>query len=126
MSTQAYINRKLTELYKRRAAGRFTAPLCQGCGKAKANDHDHTISQRKCKQSGHPEWIYDNSNVVDSCRECHREWEEYKSGKWLQHLNAGWRLLYFTSKASELDTNTLAELLQRTEQYNEVRNGEQK
>lgn len=68
--------------------------LCAGCGQRPPVDHDHTISQAKCKQLHKTELIFDPKNWVYSCRDCHRQWEAYKSGQWLQHDNAAARLLY--------------------------------
>ena len=57
-------------------------------------DCDHTISQRRCKELGKTELIWDENNWSWSSRQAHLEWEEYKSGKFQHHLNFKTRMAY--------------------------------
>lgn len=91
--SQSVINRRLSDAYKRKHVGNPN-PICEGCGQAYADDNDHTISQRRCKEIGLPELIWNSQNIVSSCRQCHQEWENYKSGKWLDHINAPERMAF--------------------------------
>lgn len=50
-------------------------------------DHDHTISQKRCKELGKIELIWDFDNIVYSSRKAHMEWESYKSGLFMNHAN---------------------------------------
>jgi 5-methylcytosine-specific restriction endonuclease McrA len=61
--------------------------MCKACGKKKPLTHDHTISQKRCKELGYTELIYDEENIQYTCHDCHQEWESYKSGKFRQHKN---------------------------------------
>ena len=61
--------------------------LCECCNSSPADDHDHTISQSRCKQLHKAELIWDRDNWSRSCRDCHHEWESYKSGKFRKHKN---------------------------------------
>lgn len=60
---------------------------CECCGISPADDHDHTISQARCKQLKKAELIWDKENWSRSCRKCHMDWESYKSGRFRQHRN---------------------------------------
>jgi len=67
---------------------------CECCGKAQANDFDHTISQARCKTLHKAELIWTRNNGSFSCRKCHMEWESYKDGKFSHHKNAYSRMLF--------------------------------
>jgi len=88
--TQSQIRTKLSKAYK----GLVLKYRCEGCMNAVAQDHDHTISQSRCKQIHKTELIIDRENIEFSCRECHDQWEGYKSGKFANHANAVKRMLY--------------------------------
>lgn len=67
-------------------------PDCQACGNTKANDCDHTIPQKRCKELNRTELIWDAKNFVPSCRKCHTEWESYGSGEFYKHRNFSERM----------------------------------
>lgn len=62
-------------------------PICAACQQAQATDNDHTIAQRRCKELHKTELIWNPINFEDSCRGCHMEWEQYKSGEFSKHKN---------------------------------------
>ena len=68
--------------------------MCQCCQQEIAVDHDHTISQARCKTLHKTELIWDSDNWSSSCRECHKEWESYKSGRFEEHKNVIQRMLF--------------------------------
>jgi len=82
--TQATINRRLTECYKRMGDPRLPYPV----------DHDHTISQARCKTLHKTELIWSPDNIEFSSREKHTEWEGYKSGKFAFHENVVNRMFF--------------------------------
>lgn len=88
--TQRQINTRLTSSYK----GMMEKYICEGCGSSRAVDHDHTISQKRCKELHKTELIWDEQNIAFSCRTCHLDWEAYKSGKFSFHANCEKRMLY--------------------------------
>lgn len=87
--TQGMINSRLRDAYK------WSMPkyICECCGKKQTNDHDHTISQSRCKELHKVELIWLEGNWSYSCRDCHHEWESYKSGLFSFHKNAHKRML---------------------------------
>ena len=88
--TQNQIETKLKKTYQ-------NMPLlwtCECCGEQRAQDHDHTISRARCKSIGKTELIWDENNVSQSCRECHRDWESYRNGRFEDHQNVKKRMLY--------------------------------
>lgn len=68
-------------------------PYCGGCH-GEPNDFDHTIAKARCKELHKTELIWDVDNQEFSCRNCHRQWESYKSGDWIRHMNMETRLRY--------------------------------
>ena len=68
--------------------------LCQCCGELLADDHDHTISQARCKNLHKTQLIWDYNNWSYSCRTCHMEWESYAGGDFEDHKNVVERMLY--------------------------------
>lgn len=88
--SQRVINSRLSATYK----GMMLKYVCEGCGIRNAQDHDHTISQKRCKELHKTELIWTEGNICFSCRQCHEEWEGYKSGAFEHHLNAKKRLTY--------------------------------
>ncbi len=69
--------------------------MCQCCGNERAVDHDHTISERRCKILQISDLIYTEANWSLSCRTCHAfEWESYKSGLFQHHNNVVERMLF--------------------------------
>jgi len=72
---------------------------CECCGKNRAQAHDHTISQKRCKELGLTELIWDPLNWSLSCSDCHHAWESYKSGKFKKHLNYKVRMEFLKKHA---------------------------
>lgn len=95
--TQATIRKNLTATYK----GMLVKYICEACGSSKAVDHDHTISQKRCKELHKTELIWDEANMSFSCRTCHMEYESYKSGKFSYHANCEKRMLYIYEHDTE-------------------------
>lgn len=87
---QDQIDRRLTKLY----ANMPTQKRCSAYPLQMANDHDHTISQARCKQLGKTELIWDPDNIEFSSRISHMEWESYRSGKFEEHQNVIRRMKY--------------------------------
>ena len=68
---------------------------CEACGTTDAlATHDHTISQKRCKELQKSELIYSEENIKFSCIPCHNEWESYKSGAFSNHRNVEARMIY--------------------------------
>jgi len=90
--SQETIDREYSKSLREKHAGKeyFT---CEGCGMP-AVHNDHTIARARCKQLHKTELIWDPNNYVSSCAKCHQEWEDWKSGKYLEHHNAAIRMLY--------------------------------
>lgn len=95
--TQKQINSRLSSTYK----GMMLKYICEGCGSSEAVDHDHTISQKRCKELHMTEKIWDEENISFSCRACHHQWESYKSGAFSNHLNCEKRMLYVAAHDRE-------------------------
>lgn len=75
---QAIIKRKLRETLEQIDNER--EQICQGCGRSdKPLSHSHTISQKRCKEIGKPELIWDKANIEIECfgneNYCHEKWE---------------------------------------------------
>jgi len=68
--------------------------ICECCGVSPADEHDHTISKKRCKQLHKTELIWDSGNWSDSCRKCHKIYESYKSGLFQTHKNVIERMLF--------------------------------
>ena len=66
--------------------GGSTSVVCEGCGSI-AMDNSHIISRKRCKEIGRTELIWDPNNVVNYCRNCHHNYENYKSGEWKKLRN---------------------------------------
>lgn len=98
--TDSRIKQKLSEHYRLFDCFNYN-PVCECCQKAKANDHDHTIAQARCKVIHKVELIWNRDNWVYSCRKCHQEWESYKDGKWLDHKNAAHRMMFMKMHDTE-------------------------
>ena len=90
---QSTINAKLSKAYREKHAG-VGIIMCECCGVERAQDNDHSIAQRRCKEIGKIELIWDKENFVSSCRKCHNEWESYKSENFRHHLNYEQRMEY--------------------------------
>lgn len=90
MVTQDTIDRKRREVYRTM----MERSRCSAYPWEMANDHDHTISQARCKKLGKTELIWDTNNIELTCREAHKEWESYRSGIFETHDNIIRRMLY--------------------------------
>ena len=67
---------------------------CQaGCGQT-GNSNDHTIAQARCKHIHKTELIWNPNNYVWNCNNCHKQWENFKSGEWVHHANVEERLAF--------------------------------
>jgi hypothetical protein len=91
--SQATINRRYSEALKKKHAGN-PRPLCEGCEVLYADHNDHTIAQARCKVLHKAELIWNPDNFPSSCHTCHKEWEAFKSGEWLNHKNVEQRLRF--------------------------------
>jgi hypothetical protein len=93
MITQDQIDRRLAKCHREMYIGE-PHPICGcGCGE-RAVDNDHTIAKARCKVIRKAELIYDPDNNVPSCRKAHKEWENVKGLKWVDHANVLSRLMY--------------------------------
>lgn len=90
--SQQTINGRLSRQYNKSKDLSYT--WCQGCKHNHAIEHDHTISQARCKVLHKTELIWDPENWSYSCRTCHGEWESYKSGTFEEHKNVIKRMLF--------------------------------
>lgn len=89
--TQRDINRHLSATYK----GMMVKYCCEACGTTnEIATHDHTISQKRCKELHKTELIWEEKNIKFSCIPCHNEWESYKSGEFTHHRNVEDRMSY--------------------------------
>jgi hypothetical protein len=87
---QAQIDSKLRKTYQEMGVQRH----CSAYPDMEAHDHDHTISQARCKQLGKTELIWDPDNIEFSSRTAHQEWERYRSGRFEEHKNVVKRMLF--------------------------------
>ncbi len=91
---QSQINARYSRSKKKKYAGITFTLICEGCNKEPSVDNDHTIAQARCKVIHKTELIWHPLNYVRSCRKCHMQWESFKSGEWLEHLNVEHRLAF--------------------------------
>jgi len=92
MITEATIKKRYSRALADKHGGR-THFVCEGCGE-KAHHNDHTIARARCKIIGKAELIYDPDNFVNSCAECHANWENFKTGKYLDANNVTERMMF--------------------------------
>lgn len=83
--SQAQIDKKLSETYRKAYAGE-PHPYCHGCGK-RATETSHIISQRRCKILRKTELIWNVENMFPACRDCHMLFEGFKNEKVFQLFN---------------------------------------
>ncbi len=91
--SEATIQRRYSQSLKEKHEYQRTK-ICECCGKRQAMHNDHTIAKARCKVIHKTELIWNPNNYVDSCEICHKEWESFKSGEWVFHLNSGERLRF--------------------------------
>ena len=85
-------NRYTASLREKYEGINYTLP-CEGCGDASVHN-DHTIAKARCKVIHKTELIWNPNNYVRSCETCHRQWEGFKSGEWVNHHNMESRLKF--------------------------------
>lgn len=68
--------------------------ICECCHREQGVDHDHTIAKARCKEIGKTELIWNSDNWSWSCRDCHGQWESYKSGEFQKHHNVITRMRF--------------------------------
>lgn len=93
MVSQATIKRNLSESYREKYWN-ISSAVCECCQSEMSVDSDHTIAQARCKEIHKTELIWNPGNYVRSCRVCHKQWENFKSGDWLLHKNVIERLAF--------------------------------
>lgn len=91
---QSTIDNRYKRAKEKKWEGVDYAPMCEACAKERGCENDHTIAQARCKKIKKTELIWFIPNFVWSCRKCHKEWENFKSGEWLNHLNCTERLAF--------------------------------
>lgn len=91
--TEAAIKSRYSKALKEKHEGQ-TSFRCEGCRSAQAVHNDHTIAKARCKVIHKSELIWHKGNFVNSCEKCHREWENFKSGMWINHCNVESRLAF--------------------------------
>ena len=86
--SQDTINVRRSLAYKIEAQQMYNY-VCEGCNCNMATEHSHIIPQFRCKILHKAELCYDRANWFLSCRECHQDWENKKSGKFgkLKNIN---------------------------------------
>lgn len=92
--TGSQINRNYVKSKKEKYSGISYTPMCEACEIERGNDNDHTIAQARCKIIHKTELIWHKGNYVWSCRKCHHQWENFKSGEWVHHKNVEQRLAF--------------------------------
>ena len=97
--SDATIKRRYSEALKKKHAGRPDFKPCQCRGRncqGQAIHNDHTVARARLKEIGKADLIYslDQYAFVDSCDNCHLEWEAYGDGGFLHHVNHEERLEY--------------------------------
>ena len=112
MVSQQFINSRLASM--RREVTILKTPMrCQAYPTEQANDFDHTISQKRCKQLGKTELIWATENIAISSRFAHTCWENYASGEFEDHKNVIERMLF----VKKHDPETFEKRFQRLSNY---------
>lgn len=102
--SQEYINKMLKKTYALIDYLRLNSEnpkQCDAYPYLNWNEHDHTISQQRCKQLHKTELIWSIDNIEFSSRLAHTEWERLKSGLWEDHENCIKRMKYVALHDSE-------------------------
>lgn len=97
--SEATIKRRYTAALRQKHAGRPDKKMCVCRGdncQGHAVHNDHTIARARLKEIGKANLIYSLSQYafVDSCAVCHDEWEAYRDGLCLSHVNYEERMDY--------------------------------
>ena len=90
--SQLNINNRLADMRKDMMI-KDLLTICQAY-QIEANDFDHTISQKRCKELNKTELIWNPDNISISSRLAHTEWENYASGEFEDHKNVVIRMKY--------------------------------
>jgi hypothetical protein len=90
--TESQIRALYSRSLKVKHAGQ-TVFVCSGCG-CRAVHNDHTIAKARCKEIHKTELIFNPDNFENSCAKCHAQWENFKSGDWINHHNVEKRLIF--------------------------------
>ncbi len=80
--------------YEQKAIVTNNQDWCSGCKQSHWHHRDHSISQKRCKELGKPELIYNLDNFEYSCANCHAAWEGFKSGEFRKHRNFESRMAF--------------------------------
>ncbi len=91
--TQDTIDRNYSLALRGKHAG-CTVFVCNGCRREAAVHNDHTIARTRCKKIHKTELIWNPLNFENSCAKCHNEWETFKNGKYIEHLNYNKRMRF--------------------------------
>jgi hypothetical protein len=91
--SEATIQRRYSASLKEKHEG-SSSKVCECCRQRQAIHNDHTIAKARCKVIHKTELIWHPHNYVSSCEQCHREWENFKSGDWTLHFNIVERLFF--------------------------------
>lgn len=92
--SQNTIDRRYSEGLREKYEFNPVAVTCEACGKEPSVHNDHTIARARCKVIHKTELIWHPGNYVRSCERCHKQWEDVKGLKWVEHLNVEERLLF--------------------------------
>jgi len=97
--SEATIKRRYTAALRKKHSGRPNTKQCVCRGdncQGQAVHNDHTIARARLKEIGKANLIYSLSQYafVDSCEKCHKEFESYRDGACLSHVNYEERLDY--------------------------------
>ncbi len=91
--TEATIKTNYSASLRNKHAGQTVFVCGCGCG-GRAVHNDHTIAKARCKVILKTELIWHPDNYESSCEKSHREWEDYKTGLWINHQNVEKRLAF--------------------------------
>jgi hypothetical protein len=91
--TENTIKSKYGASLKKKHEGQTVFICGCGCG-GRADHNDHTIAKARCKVIHKTELIWHPDNYESSCAKSHAEWENFKSGLWIEHANVQKRLAF--------------------------------
>lgn len=91
--TEATIKANYSASLREKHAGQGSFTCGCGCN-GQAVHNDHTIAKARCKVIHKTELIWHPGNYESSCEKSHKEWENFKSGKWIEHANVEKRLAF--------------------------------
>jgi hypothetical protein len=91
---KSYTDQQIKKEWTQAKKGFMVKYVCECCNINQTNDPDHTIPKATCKVLHKVDLIFLQGNISWSCRDCHNEWESYKSGKFSHHKNAYTRMIF--------------------------------